>query len=145
MTRGRRPRSIAQILDGDARFVAWNDRRRREAAILARLRRHLPRPVAEHVAVAGSEGETLELAVPSGALASVLRQRTPDLLDHLARDGLEFSRIRIRTQPRSMPMSYEKKLPRQWDSQSRQHLGGLVATLPQGPLKAALERFLKGR
>lgn len=145
MNRRRTLEPLGRILEADATLAAWNGRRKRETALLAVLRQQLPRTVAEQVAIAGVEGETLTLAVPSGALASVLRQKTPDLAAGLKREGWEFSRIRIRTQPRSMPVSYHKKLARQWDSQSRRPMDVLCSGLPEGPLKAALTRFLRSR
>lgn len=136
---------LGRIFEADAKLAAWNDRRRQDAALLAALRRQLPRTVADQIAVAGTEGNTLTVAVPSGALASVLRQKTPELAAGLQREGWQFSRIRIRTQPRSMPMSWDKKLYRQWDSESRRPLDRLCSQLSEGPLKAALARFLRSR
>src|ERR671913_1515820 len=73
-----RPRSLTpldRIVDGDAQLKAWNDRRRREQAMLSTLRRVLPRPVAERLYITGSDGSVLELATGAGAIASVVRQR----------------------------------------------------------------------
>lgn len=145
MSRRRTLEPLGRIFEADAKLAAWNDRRRQEAALLAALRRQLPRTVAEQVAIAGVEGSTLIVAVASGALASVLRQKTPELATGLKREGWQFSRIQVRTQPRSMPMSWEKKLSRQWDSQSRVPMAALCSRLPEGPLKAALARFLRSR
>lgn len=143
-----RPRSLTpldRIVEGDAQLKAWNDRRRREQAMLSTLRRVLPRPVAERLYITVSDGSVLELATGAGAIASVVRQRAPDIVSALQRDGWQFSGIRVRTQPRSMPLSLEKAEPRQWDSASRQPLVALQAKLAPGPLSAALARFLRKR
>ena len=134
-----------RILAADAQLASWNARREREAALLAVVRRTLPRPVAERVTVASADGSTLELATPTGAIASVVRQKGPDIVAALARAGWQFSGIRLRVQPRQPPPAPPKPLPRQWDRASLKPLVALEATLPAGPLKAAVRRFLKGR
>jgi hypothetical protein len=134
-----------RILAADAQLAAWNARREREAALLAVVRRALPRPVAERVFVVGADSPVLELATSSGAIATVVRQKGPEIVAILARNGWEFSGIRLRVQPRDAPPAPPKPLPRQWDSTSRRPLVALEAQLPPGPLKAALARFLKGR
>jgi len=136
---------LARILAADAQLGSWNARREREAALLAVVRRALPRPVAERVFVASGEGPTLELATASGAIASVVRQTGPDILARLAAERWEFSGIRVRVQPRQTPREPPKPLPRQWDSASRRPLAALQGRLPPGPLKAALARLLKSR
>ncbi|MCL4763527.1 MAG: hypothetical protein KJ018_17425 [Burkholderiales bacterium] len=136
---------LDRILAADERIAGWNRRRLREAAVQAVLRRALPRPVGERVFVVGAEAPALELATPSGAVASVVRQQGPELLGLLRREGFEFSGIRLRVQPRPAPPQPQKSLPRQWDSASRRPLAALEQRLPAGPLKAAVARFLRGR
>jgi hypothetical protein len=136
---------LARILAADAQLASWNARREREAALLVVVRRALPRPVAERVFVASGEGEALELVTASGAVASVVRQLVPDILARLAAEGCEFSRIRVRVQPRQSPPLPPKPLPRQWDSANRRPLAALHDRLAPGPLKAALGRFLRSR
>lgn len=136
---------FARVLAADDRLAEWNARRLREAKLLAALRRTLPRPVAERVFVVSAEGATLELATATGAMATVLRQKGPDILAGLRREGWEFSGIRLRVQPRQAPPELPKPVPRQWDSTSKAALKGLEARLAPGPLRAALARFLKGR
>jgi hypothetical protein len=136
---------LARILTADAQLAAWNARQRREAALLAVVRRALPRPVAERVFVVAGDGPVLELATSSGAIATVVRQHGPDLVARLAREGWEFSGIRLRVQPRQAPPELPKPPPRQWDSTARHALAGLQASLPPGPLRAAVSKFLKGR
>jgi hypothetical protein len=136
---------LARILAADAQLASWTARREREAALLAVVRRALPRPVAERVFVASGEGATLELTTTSGAVASVVRQLGPDILARLAAERWEFSGIRVRVQPQQLRTELPKPLPRQWDSANRRPLAALHGKLPPGPLKAALGRFLKSR
>jgi hypothetical protein len=143
MARPGRLTPLARIVDADAQLASWNDRRLRAEALLRAVRRVLPRPVAERVFVANGQGETLELSTPSGAVATVVRQRSPDLLAALQREGCKFIRIRLRVQPRASPPELEKTLPRQWDSRSARPLEGLAEGLAPGPLKAALGRLLR--
>jgi hypothetical protein len=103
----------------------------------------LPRPVAERVFIANAQGETLELSTTSGAVATVVRQRTPELLAALQREKCKFIRIRLRVQPRATPAEPEKTVARQWDSRNSRPLEGLAASLSAGPLKAALGRLLR--
>ena len=57
--------------------------------------------MAERVYVQGGDGPALELSTPSGAIASVVRQKAPDLVAALRREGWEFSGIRLRVQPQA--------------------------------------------
>lgn len=136
---------LARVLAADATLAGWNERRTREQAVLAVVRKVLPRPVGQRVRVASADGGTLELAAPTGAIASVVRQRGPDILARLAHEGWEFSGMRLRVQPHSAPPETNKQLPRQWDSASLRPLAALEAGLPASPLKTALARFLRGR
>jgi hypothetical protein len=110
---------FSRVVDDDATLASWNGRRLREEVLLRAVRRQLPRPVAERVFVSSGESATLELSTSAGAIASVVRQRGPDLVAALRRDGFEFSGLKIRVQPRSMPLSWHKSLPRQWDNAYR--------------------------
>jgi hypothetical protein len=136
---------LHRIVDADARLKAWNERRRREDALLRAVRRALPRPVAERIHLAEDQSGRLELATSAGAIASVVRQHGPTILAALRREGWQFSGIGVRVQPRSMPLSLHKNVPRQWDSENRQPMDALCATLSPGPLRTALRRFLRNR
>lgn len=144
----RRPNPLVplqRIVAADAQLAAWNRRRLHQEAVLHAVRRLLPRPVAERIRVVDSVGTTLVLASSAGAIASVVRQRVPDLLVGLRRAGMEFNGIAVRVQPQSMPMSSAKIEFRQWDSASRRPLVALEADIAPGPLKAALGRLLRRR
>jgi hypothetical protein len=145
MKRTEKPKRFSRVVEADAQLASWDERRLREEALLRAVRRQLPRPVAERVIVSSGETATLELSTSAGAIAGVVRQRGPDLLAGLRRDGYEFSGLRIRVQPISMPLSLPKSVPRQWDSASRQPVTALYSRLSDGPLKTALGRLLKGR
>ena len=124
-------------------MAAWDARRRREEVITALVRRHVPRALADRVRVADAEGVELQLAVDAGAIAAIIRQRTPDLVAALQRDGWQFTGIRVRVQVRIAPEIPHKIDMNQPDIESLRPLAGLARKLPEGPLKTALARFLR--
>jgi hypothetical protein len=73
----------------------------------------------------------------------MLRQRSIDLLAALRRQGWEFTGIRVRVQVRADPPLRPKGAVNQPDRSSLQSMAALARRLPRGPLKAALERFLR--
>jgi len=139
----RSPQPLSRILAADATIAGWDDRRRREQALTDLIRRHLPRPLADRVRVRDAEGSELGLAVEAGAIAAIVRQRTPDLLAALQHDGWQFTAIRVRVQVRVEPPPRQKVKIKQPDRDSLRPLAGLARDLPPGPLKAALARFLR--
>ena len=139
----RAPLPLARILASDATLATWDARARREAVLTALIRRQLPRPLAQRVHVANGEGNELELAVDAGAIAGIIRQRAPDLIAHLRREGWEFTGIRLRVQVRVVAAKQEKIPINQPDKEALRPLATLGATLPAGPLKSALARLLR--
>ena len=139
----RAPQPLTRILASDATLAAWEARRRREAAIAGVLRQSLPRALADRIRVADAGSGELELAADAGAIAAVLRQRAPDLLAKLQREGWQFTGIRVRVQVRTAPAAPEKAQPNQLDRGSLRPLATLARELPEGPLKAALARFVR--
>ena len=139
----RSPQPLCRILDADPAVAGWDARRRREEALQSLVRRHLPRPLAERIRVADAQGRELQLAAEAGAVAAIVRQRAPDLLAAMRRDGWEFTGIRIRVQVRSARPVEAKVDINQPDKESLRPMAELARNLPVGPLKAALTRFLR--
>jgi len=139
----RLPQSLQRIVAADATLAAWDARRRREAALTATVRRHLPRALAERIHVADGLGPELVLAAEAGAIAAVARQRAPDLIVALRREGYEFTGIRVRVQVRGDRVPDKKLISKQIDRATLRPLAALARDLPAGPLKAALERLLR--
>jgi hypothetical protein len=139
----RSPQSLQRILAADPALAAWDARRRREAALTAIVRRHLPRPLAERLRVAEDGGPELCLVADAGAIAAVARQRAPDLLEELRREGCEFTSIRVRVQVANVPRKLEKPIAKHIDRTALRPLATLAHDLPAGPLKVALARFLR--
>ncbi len=143
MPRANPLRPVSGILDANPQLASWNARRRRDEAITTVLRRQLPRPVAASVWVADVREGSLELATPSGAIAASLRQRAPELLAALRREGCEFTGLRVRVQPRNATIVTDKRVYRQRDSGWEATLTRFESGLAPGPLKAALRRWLR--
>jgi hypothetical protein len=131
--------SIARILERDPKIASWAARMKQEEALTVLIRRHLPRPLAGRVRVAGSRNRVLELAVEAGAVATVVRQPVPELTSALRREGADFTEIRIRVQVRA-ERGKPQLIPRQLDAEAAR-LFDLGARLPEGPLKSALARW----
>jgi hypothetical protein len=139
----RAPQSLQHILATDQVLAAWDARRRRQALLTAIVRRHLPRPLAERIRVAEERGTELNLIADAGAIAAVARQRAPDLLAELQREGCEFTSIRVRVQVANTPREFKKPVKKQLDRSVLRPLAALAQQLPAGPLKVALARFLR--
>jgi hypothetical protein len=139
----RAPQSLQRILRADATLAGWAARRDRDEALAGIVRRHLPRPLGARIRIAEERNGQLELAADSGAVAAIVRQRSAELLTALKREGWEFTGIRVRVQVRADPLPRPKILPNPIDRQLLQPLAQLARTLPAGPLKTSLERFLR--
>ena len=143
-----RPASLAQVIERDATLARYAQRQQLEARLTAAVRAHLPRPVAPLVRVSGSESRCVELAASGGAVAATLRQRAPDLLAALRREGWDFTEIRVRVQVRGLAVPPVKTSGNQRDASGAATLFALGGALSEGPLKRSLARWsrrAKGR
>ena len=141
MNRSPNHRTLAGVLQSEPELAGWTARHRREAELTLLVRKHLPRPIGERVRVTETREGVLELAAGSGAIAAALRQRAPDLRLSLARDGRDFTEIRVRVQVERIPDPWDKTTRHQWDSREAAPLFALADRLPDGPLKAAIARW----
>ena len=135
--------SLSRVLAADTRIAAWYERSEREARVTAAVRRSLPRAFADRVRAAETSTATLELAVSAGAIAAVVRQRTPDILASLRREGWDFTELRVRVQVSGAAADPRKVDKIQRDRVNKVPLGQLVQTLPPGPLRNAVERLIR--
>jgi len=137
------PQPLTRILAADATIAAWHARARAEAELTSAVRRHLPRAIADRVRVAEVANATLTLATNTGTIAAVVRQRLPTILGELAREGCNFTEIRVRVQVRDEPPEPAKSLKIQRKKADSAPLRRLAQSLPDGPLKAAVERLAR--
>jgi hypothetical protein len=143
MPKSRSPQPLARILAADSTIAAWHARAKAEAELTAAVRRRLPRAIAERVRVAEAALPTLTLATNSGAVAAVVRQRLPDILGELAREGCNFTEIRVRVQVRTDPPDLAKTTKIQRNKADPAPLNRLAETLPDGPLRTAVRRLAR--
>jgi hypothetical protein len=139
----RFPQSFKHILGADATFAAWEARRGREEELTGIVRRLLPRQLALRINVADARNGQLELVADAGAVAAIVRQRSAELLSSLKRQGWEFTGIRVRVQVRTDAGPARKPVANPLDRSSLQPMAALARDLPHGPLRVALERFLR--
>jgi len=138
-------RRLHQILKGESTLDELLQRHRREATLQDLVHRALPAALARHVCVLDARSAELELGAASGAAAALLRQRAPELRTALAREGWEFTGIRVRVQARLARESLPKSPKKQLDSASASTLLTLAAELGVSPLTRALRRLASTR
>jgi hypothetical protein len=139
----RHPQPLQRVLRADATVASWIARRDREEALARVIRRHLPRPLALRIRVAEGRDGQLELSADAGAVAAIVRQRSAELLSALQRERWEFTGIRVRVQVRTEPVPPRKPLANPLDRSALRPLSELARTLRPGPLRTALDRFLR--
>jgi hypothetical protein len=139
----RSPQPIKHVVAADATLAAWEARRHQEAALTGILTRLLPRSLAQRVRVVDGTGTELVIAADAGAIAAVVKQRIPDLLSALRHEASQYSSIRVRVQVRIDPVITTKSQSNHIDRSSIQPLAKLARELPDGPLKAALAKFVR--
>ncbi len=91
--------------------------------------------------VLGYDGKRLVLAADNGAVASKLRQLAPQMISSFRTKGCEVTGIQIQVQVRTGPLPRHVQ-PRTLGPQGRRALGELAADLPEGDLKAAVQRLV---
>jgi hypothetical protein len=136
-------RPLSRILASDDRIAAWHQRMQQESRLTAAVRRMLPRALADRVRVAEAGPVTLTLAVPAGAIATVVRLRTPDLLAGLRREGLHFTQIEVRVQVATGVPHPLKSQSNQINKVDAAALRELAQSLAPGPLRDAVLRLAR--
>ncbi len=131
-------RPLALVVSEDATLAAWHARLQRETLLTAIVRKQLPRALADRVRVAETASGTLTLAVAAGAVAAVIRQRTPNLLSGLRREGWDFTELRLRVQVAVAGREQDKSLSVQRPRFDSAPLHRLARSLRDGPLRRAV-------
>jgi len=86
------------------------------------------------------EHNVLTLAANNGAVATKLRQMTPELVRQLQLHGCEVTGIQVRVQVTLPPVS-QATSPSFLSSEGKKHLTDLATSLADSPLKSALQRL----
>jgi hypothetical protein len=139
----RLPQPLSRVVSADSALADWQQRLARETAMTAVVRRCLPRLLAERVHVRMPPGADPLITTDAGAVAAIVRQRLPELAAALQREGINSSGLRVRVQVRIDPGQANKPHKNQLDRQALQPLGELARRLAPGPLRLALERFVR--
>jgi hypothetical protein len=134
-------RSLRDVLFGESALAGILDRRRRELAVLDHLQKALPPALAPRISVADAAHPELVLSVSTGAAATLLRHRAPELLDTLARRGWKFTGIRVRVQARSSRGETSKVYAKQMDLQTAAVIRQGAEAIADPELAAALHRL----
>jgi len=88
------------------------------------------------------EQNILTLAANNGAVATKLRQMTPDLVSQLQLQGGEVTGIQVRVQV-TLPPTSRPAAPSSLSLEGQRHLVDLAKSLSDSPLKSALQRLAK--
>ncbi len=136
-------RPLGRIVASDALLAAWHQRMQLEAQLTSTVRRLVPRALATRVHVIEATPPLLHLAAAAGAVAAVLRQRTPAILAALRREGLDFTEMRVHVQVTREPRVAGNSIQKQRDKVDSASLRRLGQALPDGPLKHAVERLIR--
>lgn len=134
-------RSLRDVLSGEATLSDALERRRRELTVLDHLQKALPPALVPRVSVADATRPELVLSVPTGAAATLVRHRAPELLETLARRGWKFTGIRIRVQARSARDDRSKLYAKQMDARAASALRRGAEAIADHNLAAALRRL----
>ena len=117
----------------------------RQLAALQRLYLQLAPPaLARASRVEWMERQTLTLAADNQAVAAKLRQLAPWLNQEFRQKGVEVTGILVKVQVGQAPAGPAAK-HRTLGSAGRKEVAGLAASLPDSPLKHALQRLAKLR
>jgi len=134
-------RPLRNIISAEAALAGLLDRRLRELALLDLLRKTLPPALAAQTAVTSASPPELVLSATSGAAATLLRHRGPELVETLSREGWKFTGIRIRVQARHNWADRSKVHAKQIDEKSAAALRAGADRLIDPDLAAALRRL----
>jgi hypothetical protein len=88
------------------------------------------------------EQNILTLAANNGAIATKLRQMTPDLVRQLQQHGCEVTGIQVKVQV-SIPPSSRPVAPSALSLEGKKQVADLAESLTDSPLKSALQRLAK--
>ncbi|HQR10795.1 MAG TPA: DciA family protein [Casimicrobiaceae bacterium] len=143
MSKSQLPQPLSRLLASDPLVAGWLARALAEAKLTTAVRRLLPRALAERVHVADATDGSLTLAAGSGTIAAVVRQRLPEILGELKREGCNFTEIRVRVQVRADAPKPGKPLKIQRERVDPAPLRRLADKLPDGALKEAVQRLAR--
>jgi len=113
---------------------------------LAALQRHYQKAAPPTLACAsrviGFEQHILMLGADNSAIAAKLRQLAPQILRVLQENGSEVTGILVKVQVTQQPVEHSQS-GHSLGKTGHQQIADLAATMPDSPLKCALQRLLR--
>lgn len=92
--------------------------------------------------VANYKSGVVVIHAESGAVAAKLRQMAPSLADEFCKKGLECSGVQVKVQARETPTQSITSTQKPLSARTGRELSELTGSLPDSPLRAALQRLL---
>jgi hypothetical protein len=92
--------------------------------------------------LANFKSGTIVIHAVSGAAAAKLRQLAPTLVDGFCKRGIECNGVQIKVQARKISIQSMTSAQKPLGSRARRELEGLRDSLPNAPLRTALETLL---
>ena len=100
----------------------------------------VPQPLREFTQAAGLKHRRITVFAENGAVAAKLKLLAPTLLKNLQIKGVEVTSIRVEVQVKSIARR-SPKAPRHLSNQAANSLSGFAESLPDSPLRSALEKL----
>lgn len=92
--------------------------------------------------VANYKSGIIVILAVSGAVAAKLRQLAPTLANEFSKRGFECSEVQVKVQAHEIKSQSRASTQKPLSHQTGEILAGLAGTLPDSPLRAALETLL---
>lgn len=104
----------------------------------------VPAALAQTCRIANTQLGVIFIHAENGAAAAKLRQISPSLCEDFRSGGVQVTEIRIKVQPfDAAPHNKHRPKAAVLDDAARGSIARLSDTLPEGPLREALGRFLE--
>lgn len=117
------------------------------ARLLLRLARLYPTIAPAHLAnashLANYKSGIIVIHAASGAVATKLKQLAPTLSDGFSKRGIECNGVQVKVQARETGTQSRTSQQKPLSPQTGQRLAELRDTLPESPLRAALDTLLQ--
>lgn len=137
-------RTLDDCLNADqamARLAAHAGRLQKLQSLFAEA---VPASLVRYCRVANLKAGALIIHAENGAVAAKLRQMAPTLTGEFRHKGEEVTEIRIKVQPLdAAPQHAPRIIAAPIGASSRAGLSKLSESLPDGPLRESLQRFLQ--
>lgn len=129
-----------EAADGAGKIVAHA----RLLVKLARLYREIaPGHLSAASTLANYKSGIVVIHASSGAVAAKLRQLAPTLADGFRQQGVECSELQVKVQAHKTAEQSTSSTIKPLTERARGAIGGLRDTLPESPLRSALETLLE--